>query len=366
MFVPRVTPVYNGLVGTAVRAVRIGGVRRRSFLTSGCRCAACNPLLSQSVSPDFLSHTSGRFYSGHSGTSWSSGGSGVAKVRESAGTGGTYVGGRFYSGSSQSRISWSSGSGDAGKAEAGAFNPDTMSLGINASLTKGAQKPSIPDPATVQTSIPELFAQNRAWSQRVSDRDPGFFETLAKQQSPKYLWIGCSDSRVPANEVVDLRPGEIFVHRNVANVVVHSDLNCLSVIQYAVDALRVEHIILCGHYGCGGVKAALNGNRLGLIDNWLRHIVDVRDKHKFSIEQTPYPEQLDLLCELNVIEQAVNVCETTVVQNAWERGQNLEVHSWIYGIDNGLLKDLGLHVSMSRELEPKYEAVMKRYSVGRV
>lgn len=248
------------------------------------------------------------------------------------------------------------------------FNPDTMSLGINASLTKGAQKPSSlsTEPVAVKNSIPELFAQHRLWSQRVSDQSPGFFETLAKQQSPKYLWIGCSDSRVPANEVVDLRPGEIFVHRNVANVVVHSDLNCLSVIQYAVDALRVEHIILCGHYGCGGVKAALNGNRLGLIDNWLRHIVDVRDKHKFSIEQTPYPEQLDLLCELNVIEQAVNVCETTVVQNAWERGQNLEVHSWIYGIDNGLLKDLGLHVSMPRELEPKYEAVMKRYSVGRV
>jgi carbonic anhydrase len=259
------------------------------------------------------------------------------------------------------------------------FNPAeaTMSLGMNSALSGGTKKPSTGSSsiqgALANTgprsspygSIPDLFQHNRQWSERINTDKPDFFETLSKQQAPKFLWIGCSDSRVPANEVVDLRPGELFVHRNVANVVVHTDLNCLSVIQYAVDYLRVEHIIICGHYGCGGVKAALNGNRLGLIDNWLRHIVDVRDKHKWAIEACPYPEQLDLLCELNVIEQAVNICETTVVQDAWSRGQSLQVHSWIYGLDNGLLKDLGLHVSMQRELEPRYDGVLKRYSSTR-
>ena len=190
--------------------------------------------------------------------------------------------------------------------------------------------------------IAKLFDQNRAWSEDMRRSQPGFFETLSRQQSPKYLWIGCSDSRVPANEIVGLLPGELFVHRNVANVVVHSDLNCLSVIQYAVETLKVEHIIVCGHYGCGGVQAALENRRLGLIDNWLRHIRDVHHKHALSVESVLGPAKLDTLCELNVVEQVVNVCETTIVEDAWDRAQELTVHGLVYDLRDGLLQDLGV------------------------
>jgi carbonic anhydrase len=191
-------------------------------------------------------------------------------------------------------------------------------------------------------TLPELFHNNRRWVETCTARQPDFFRRLTAQQAPAYLWIGCSDSRVPANEIVGLRPGELFVHRNVANVVVHTDLNCLSVLQYAVDVLRVRHVIVCGHYGCGGVRAALDGVRLGLIDNWLRHVRDVRANHEEEIARAGDVEaQADRLCELNVIEQAVNVCETTVVQDAWRRGQALAVHAWIYALEDGLLRDFG-------------------------
>jgi carbonic anhydrase len=190
-------------------------------------------------------------------------------------------------------------------------------------------------------SLEHLFANNRKWSQRIKARDPRFFDTLAQQQSPKYLWIGCSDSRVPANEIVDLLPGELFVHRNVANVVVHTDLNCLSVLQYAVDVLSVEHVIVCGHYGCGGVRAALSSASLGLIDNWLRHVQDVRDHHLAALEELDDENaRIDRLCELNVVAQVRHVCQTTIVQDAWRRGQTLSVHGWIYSLQDGLLRDL--------------------------
>lgn len=211
------------------------------------------------------------------------------------------------------------------------------------------------------TSASDLFARNREWAQDMQRRQPKFFETLTAQQSPRYLWIGCSDSRVPANEIVGLLPGELFVHRNVANVVVHTDLNCLSVLQYAVDALKVEHVIVCGHYGCGGVQAALEGRKLGLIDNWLRHISDVRQRHELKLNSLLGPARLDTLCELNVIEQAMNVCSTTIVQDAWARGQRLQVHSWIYGLRDGLLKDLGLSVDKTADIEPAYRGVIARY-----
>lgn len=209
--------------------------------------------------------------------------------------------------------------------------------------------------------ISQLFEQNRAWSEGVRRSQPDFFETLSRQQSPKFLWIGCSDSRVPANEIVGLLPGELFVHRNVANVVVHSDLNCLSVIQYAVEALKVEHIIVCGHYGCGGVQAALENRRLGLIDNWLRHIRDVHHKHALAVESVLGPAKLDTLCELNVVEQALHVCQTSIVQDAWARGAGLAVHAWIYGLTDGRVKDLGLNVSRAEELTPAYGKVLARY-----
>ncbi len=187
----------------------------------------------------------------------------------------------------------------------------------------------------------ELFINNRRWAERIKQRDPDFFSKLVGQQSPQYLWIGCSDSRVPANEIVDLLPGEIFVHRNIANVVVHSDLNCLSVIQYAVEELKVKHIIVCGHYGCGGVKAAMERREHGLIDNWLGHIRDVHRCHQAAIEAVPdEAAKFDRLCELNVIEQVANVCHTTIVQNAWKAGQSLAVHGWIYRIEDGILRDL--------------------------
>lgn len=194
-------------------------------------------------------------------------------------------------------------------------------------------------------STERLLAANRAWARATTEADPEFFTRLAAQQRPEYLWIGCSDSRVPANQIVGLRPGEIFVHRNVANLVVHTDLNCLSVLQFAVDVLQVRHVIVCGHYGCGGVLAALRGERHGLVDNWLRHVQDVRDAHANQLTQTAEPEQHDLLCELNVMEQVNNVARTSVVQDAWARGQRLAVHGWIYGLDDGLLKDLGLSMT---------------------
>jgi carbonic anhydrase len=190
-------------------------------------------------------------------------------------------------------------------------------------------------------SLPHLFENNRLWAERVIAAQPEFFHRLAAQQSPEYLWIGCSDSRVPANEIVGLMPGELFVHRNVANVVVHTDLNCLSVLQYAVDVLQVKHVIVCGHYGCGGVRAAIDDAKLGLSVNWLRHVQDVRDEHAALLRAAGDDERrMDRLCELNVVEQALHVCETTVVRDAWERGQPLAIHSWIYSLKDGRLRDL--------------------------
>ena len=206
------------------------------------------------------------------------------------------------------------------------------------------------------SAIDDLFEANRAWSERMRGDDPAFFERLAKAQAPEYLWIGCSDSRVPANQIVGLLPGEVFVHRNVANVVVHSDLNCLSVMQFAIDVLRVKHVLVVGHYGCGGVRAALQNSRLGLIDNWLRHVQDVRDKHRDLLLAADGGElQTDRLCELNVIEQAVNVCETTVIREAWDRGQAVEVHGWIYGLTDGLIRDMGMCAGSIEEMVEKYE-----------
>ena len=199
--------------------------------------------------------------------------------------------------------------------------------------------------------LSDLFANNRRWAAERARTDPEFFSRLVAQQVPAYLWIGCSDSRVPANEIVDLPPGELFVHRNVANVVVHTDLNCLSVLQYAVDVLRVKDIIVCGHYGCCGVRAALEGAKLGLIDNWLRHVQDVRQKHSAHLEHVPEDARPDRLCELNVLEQALNVCETTIVQDAWARDQSLTVHAWIYRLDDGLLRDLRFTVDNPNGLE---------------
>ena len=205
--------------------------------------------------------------------------------------------------------------------------------------------------------LSHLFAQNRAWATEMTRHDPEFFARLSRQQAPRYLWSGCSDSRVPANQIVGLLPGEMFVHRNVANVVVHTDLNCLSTIQFAVDVLRVEHIIVCGHYGCGGVLAALRDEKLGLIDNWLRHIQDVHRKHRADLDRlTSEVEQHHRLCALNVIEQAVNVGQTTVVRNAWVRGQALTVHGWIYGLRDGLLQDLGMGVTAEAALTGCYAA----------
>ena len=195
-------------------------------------------------------------------------------------------------------------------------------------------------------TLGKLFENNRAWAARIRQHDPDFFRKLSEQQLPAYLWIGCSDSRVPANEIVGLLPGELFVHRNIANLVVHTDLNCLSVMQFAVELLKVRHIIVCGHYGCSGVQAALRRDRLGLSDNWLRHVQDVRHKHAASLAKAPSDaEAADRLCELNVIEQVANVCHTTIARDAWERGQELAVHGWIYAIGDGLLKDLDVTVS---------------------
>lgn len=213
--------------------------------------------------------------------------------------------------------------------------------------------------------LERLLANNRAWAERVSADDPDFFARLTHQQSPQYLWIGCADSRVPANEIVGLLPGELFVHRNVANVVVHTDLNCLSVVQYAVDVLRVKDIIACGHYGCGGVKAALQNVRLGLIDNWLRHIQDVYQKHEEHLKGVEGERaRCDRLCELNVIEQVVNLCQTTVVQDAWSRGQDLAVHGWIYGLHDGLIRDLGVRIDAAGATAGTYAAAIGRAERG--
>jgi carbonic anhydrase len=212
-------------------------------------------------------------------------------------------------------------------------------------------------------TLPELFANNREWAQRITERDSSFFERLAANQSPEFLWIGCSDSRVPPTTLVGLSSGDLFVHRNVANLVVHTDLNCLSVLQYAIEVLQVKHIIVCGHYGCGGVNAALHNLRLGLIDNWLRHVQDVMEKHKALLEKIDDDElRLDKLCELNVIEQVVNVCQTTIVQSAWGRGQSLSVHGWVYGIQDGLLRDLSVCVTSQEEMRQIYRAAISAVS----
>ena len=197
-------------------------------------------------------------------------------------------------------------------------------------------------------TLDHLFEQNRKWSEGIRQLNPEFFLELARQQAPQYLWIGCSDSRVPANQIVGLMPGELFVHRNVANLVIHTDLNCLSVLQFAVDILKVQHIIVCGHYGCSGVGAALRRDRLGLADNWLRHVQDVAQKHEQSFRDLPEPQAIDRLCELNVIEQVSNVSCTTIVRDAWARGQKLAVHGWIYGLHGGLLKDLNVTVKTEK------------------
>jgi carbonic anhydrase len=207
--------------------------------------------------------------------------------------------------------------------------------------------------------LDHIFEQNRAWSENIRARDPGFFLKLSRQQSPNYLWIGCSDSRVPANEIVNMLPGELFVHRNIANVVAHTDLNCLSVMQFAVDVLKVRHVIVCGHYGCSGVRATLRCDRIGLADNWLRHVQDVAEKHRGCVHAVDGEEaRTNRLCELNVIEQVGNVCQTTIVRDAWQRGQELTIHGWIYGLDDGLLRNLGLGVSSAGQLEPQYRAAL--------
>ncbi len=220
------------------------------------------------------------------------------------------------------------------------------------------------------TRLDELFESNRRWAAETEARTPGFFSRLLTQQAPQYLWIGCADSRVPANEILGLLPGDVFVHRNVANVVVHSDLNCLSVMQYAVDNLKVQHVIVVGHYGCGGVGAALRDVRVGIADNWLRHVQDVRNKHAMWLDSLGSEAlRMDALCELNVLEQAVNVCQTTVVRDAWQRGQTVVVHGWVYGLQNGLLHDLKLTVAQAEEVGATYGlalgAVKERYAERR-
>jgi carbonic anhydrase len=209
------------------------------------------------------------------------------------------------------------------------------------------------------SELKRLLDNNAAWASRMVSRDGSFFARLQSQQAPQYLWIGCSDSRVPANEIVGLAPGELFVHRNVANVVVHTDLNCLSVIQYAVDVLGVRHIIVTGHYGCGGVRGVCDGAKLGLIDNWLRHVGDVRERHRHTLAALTGEAAVDRLCELNVIEQARNVCETTVVQDAWRRGVRLTVRGWIYGLGDGRLRDLAFVARRPDEIVPAYEQAVR-------
>lgn len=205
------------------------------------------------------------------------------------------------------------------------------------------------------SALEDLLRNNREWAERVRREDPGFFDRLSKQQSPRYLWIGCSDSRVPANQILGLDPGEVFVHRNVANLVVHTDLNCLSAIQFAVDLLKVEHILIVGHYGCSGVHATLTGTRVGLADNWLRHVGDVMQKHEGLLAGAgPEKSRHERLCELNVIEQVLNVCQTTIVQDAWARGQEVAVHGWVYSLENGRVRQLSIDVAAADEVNDAY------------
>ena len=206
--------------------------------------------------------------------------------------------------------------------------------------------------------LSHLFESNRAWAKRIREQEPDFFTNLSRQQFPEYLWIGCSDSRVPANQIVGLLPGELFVHRNVANLVVHTDLNCLTVMQFAVDILKVRHVIVCGHYGCSGVQAALRGDRIGLSDNWLRHVQDVRQKHEGLLARAGAARMADRLCELNVIEQVANVCATTIARDAWERGQELVVHGWVYGLQDGLLRDLRITATSLQEARDAYDGAL--------
>ncbi len=209
---------------------------------------------------------------------------------------------------------------------------------------------------TLGMNLDHLFESNRAWARDVERRTPGFFSRLQQQQSPEYLWIGCSDSRVPANEICGVLPGEMFVHRNVANVVAHSDLNCLSVMEFAIDMLKVKHIMVVGHYGCGGVRAAMDDLRIGIVDNWIRHVKDVRNSHLDWLNTVPEGSmRYDALCELNVLQQSFNVCQTTMVQDAWARGQEIVVHGWVYGIQNGLINDLRMSVKSSDDVVPAYE-----------
>lgn len=211
------------------------------------------------------------------------------------------------------------------------------------------------------SEIRQLFERNHAWAQRIERDDPGFFQRLSQQQAPGFLWIGCSDSRVPSTQIVDIDPGAIFVHRNVSNVVVHTDFNALSTIQFAVDALQVRHIMVVGHYGCGGVGAALEGRRMGLIDNWLRHVSDVANRHRELLDEAlPFRVRHDRLCELNAIEQAMHVCATNIVRDAWARGQSLRVHAWIYGLSDGHLRDLGLDIGDLEQAEARYREALAR------
>ncbi|MBK8095926.1 MAG: carbonate dehydratase [Planctomycetes bacterium] len=209
------------------------------------------------------------------------------------------------------------------------------------------------------SALDNLLANNRKWAEDIRSKDPEFFRKLEAVQRPDYLWIGCSDSRVPANQITGLLPGEVFVHRNVANVVVHTDLNCLSVIQFAVEVLRVRHVLVVGHYGCGGVSAAMQPRRLGLIDNWLRHIQDVRAKHAAVLERCPEERRIDRLCELNVIEQVANVCGTTIVQEAWNGGADLTVHGWVYGLGDGLIRDLGVSAGNNDEQAARHRLALQ-------
>jgi carbonic anhydrase len=209
------------------------------------------------------------------------------------------------------------------------------------------------------SSLQDLFTHNRAWAAQMERDRPGFFTALTQQQKPKFMWIGCSDSRVPANQITGLEPGEVFVHRNVANIVVHSDLNALSAIQFAVEMLKVEHIMVVGHYGCGGVMAALYGERIGLADNWIRHIQDVRDRHRGLLDNMAPDKRADALVDLNVIEQVVNVCVSTVMVDAWAKGQKVTIHGWTYGVHDGLLQDLQMSVASTDSIEPLYRAAIQ-------
>jgi carbonic anhydrase len=217
------------------------------------------------------------------------------------------------------------------------------------------------EPEPTPDELQDLLANNRRWAAATEAREPGFFTRLARQQNPRYMWIGCADSRVPANEITGLDPGEVFVHRNVANVVVHSDLNALSTIQFAVEHLKVEHIMVVGHYGCAGVRAAMHGLRVGLADNWLRHVHDVRLRHRKRIDHLPPDEQENILCEMNVIEQVANVALSTVMQDAWARGQKVAVHGWVYGLSDGLLKDLQVTIDEPETVVQVFSAAIKRY-----